>query len=350
VGDVQPTVSDGKASLAAPGVVGNKQYSVTFTNEMTEPQVFYVFHSSNLMVEKIALSETDPRLTAEKDSSGTITGYSFNIANEVFSEHIYGGYYKAYVTDEAGIEAADEAVKALTYNQADPGVGYTYATKAATTSNWAKDSTRIAYTGVEDNEGAWDGDLAYTESGLTMSPVANTVYYLKEVPEMYLAPATYVVYDEYAGVYNSEKNATFYPVKQLHLISFTDDKNYQSVGFSVKVSPATLEPDQKVFWGSEISVEKPGQTPQIIDVPSKLYPGHIGKVILQGINDFIAEGAYYREIPYVITYDGVRVTSLRQMNVFLNDDLTWTPTWIRPGMVKATVTRKPYIAAVAVSE
>ena len=348
-GDVQPTVSDGKASLAAPGVVGNKQYSVTFTNQMTEPQVFYVYHSSNKMVEKIALSETDPRLTAEKDSAGTITGYTFNIANEVISGNIYGGYYKAYATDDAGIDEADAAVRGLTYTSADPGKGYTYATKAATTSNWATDPSRDAYTGVAANEGAWDGDLAYTESGLAMSPVVDTVYYLKEVPDMYLAPATYVVYDNNAGVFNSDKNATFYPVKQIHLISFTDDKNYKSVGFTVNANPKDLAPTTVPFWGTEITIQKMGTTTDTIDVTNRLYKDHIGAVVLQCADSMMQNNAYYREIPYQITLDGVKVTSIRQMTVLVND-LTFNPPegsnpgWIKPGMTKATVAKKPEVA------
>ena len=350
-GDVQPTVSSGKASLAAPGVVGNKQYSVTFTNQMTEPQVFYVYHSSNNMVEKIALTEDDSRLTAEKDSYGTITGYTFNIANEVISGNIYGGYYKAYATEDDGIETADAAVRAITYaeKESDPYT-YTYATKAALKCTWGQGSG-TAYTGAPENVGAWVKEQAYTDSGLTMSPVADTVYYLKEVPDMYLAPATYVVYDNNAGEFNSDKNATFYPVKQIHLISFTDDKNYKSVGFTVNANPKDLAPTTVPFWGTEITIQKMGTTTDTIDVTNRLYKDHIGAVVLQCADSMMVkdQNAYYREIPYHVTPDGVKVTSIRQMTVIIND-LTFNPPegsnpgWIKPGMTKATVAKKPAFA------
>ena len=61
------------------------------------------------------------------------------------------------------------------------------------------------------------------------------------------------------------------------------------------------------------------------------------------------QNAYYREIPYHVTPDGVKVTSIRQMTVIIND-LTFNPPegsnpgWIKPGMTKATVAKKPAFA------
>lgn len=62
-----------------------------------------------------------------------------------------------------------------------------------------------------------------TESGLTLTPEAGDVYYLKEVDDAYLQPKIYYVYSTYYG------NA----LRRLYLVTALDDMNYQQVGFIV---------------------------------------------------------------------------------------------------------------------
>lgn len=68
--------------------------------------------------------------------------------------------------------------------------------------------------------GTWSTLFVYRENGETMTPVAGTTYYLKEVSKDYLKPAIYVTYNTY---YGNE-------VTQMFLLTGVDDANYTDVG------------------------------------------------------------------------------------------------------------------------
>ena len=217
-GDVQPVVEDGKAivsrdlTLDPPltGVVGNKQYSVTFTNKTAKGEWFYVYHSSDNTVEQIFV--TDDRVTVNTDSTGAVTSYTFNIVNETKSGFLYGGYYKAY----SGASENDEALAAETY------------TKDGNGRYWFTDSAGTAYTAATAN--VWIRAQAYTGTveetgggiGTAMTVVGGEIYYLKEVPNGYIRPYIHYTYDERA-----EGN----PITHLYVITAADDKNYAKVGY-----------------------------------------------------------------------------------------------------------------------
>src|SRR5699024_7335987 len=105
-----------------------------------------------------------------------------------------------------------------------------------------------AYTGAEN---AWDAGDAHTVNGMAMKPVAGSTYYLKEVPSTYLRPATYVVYDTIDGN----------KIKQLYLMTATDDQNYNSVGFDTTltgIEGKTAEDISGTLY-DQVTVNKEGQ-------------------------------------------------------------------------------------------
>ena len=290
-----------------------------------------------MTVEKIPF--TDNRVKGTYDAEKQAYNYEFNIALETKTGFIYGGYYKAYSKS-----SGDAAVKALTFENTDKKA-YTYdAEKTSSTAAWATDSGGTAYVG---GPNIWVKDDAYTDQiGLAMRPNANTVYYLKEVPDNYLTPGVYPVYDEVAGETETTTGKMFYPVKKLYMITVTDDKNYSAASFDVSVSSAISAPTGTPAWEPQIEVKKNGEVVDTITPTSTL--NKEGFMVLLDATSLIKQNAYYREIPYHVTLDGVKVTGIRQMTVFVrNTTINIQPGWIKPGMTRTTISKK---AAVQLSE
>ncbi|MBR2552647.1 MAG: hypothetical protein IKF05_06645, partial [Erysipelotrichaceae bacterium] len=170
----------------------NNNYTITYTNKVDG--FFYIYHSSDNTVERIPLNDT------------RIVDGKFNIVNETKSGYLYGGYYKGYSKTTT---TADQ----ITGKAESGNLVYTEDTSAKATEYdgthiggfWATDTNGTVYEGdltTWNKDDATNG--AYTEKGNAMTPAVNTVYYLKEVPEAYLEPATYVVYDTH-----NEENGYF---------------------------------------------------------------------------------------------------------------------------------------------
>ena len=172
---------------------------------------FYVYHSSDNTIEKIAF--TDERVTGKYTEAGY--KYAFNIAEETKEDNLYGGYYKAY----AGASMTTQQIINATY--AAPEEASAYAYKADTAGgSWTKDTDGTAYTGALVNQ--WSN--GETESGLAANVKANTVYFVKEVPDSkYLQPYTHYTYYKAAPQY----------IANLWMISDIDDLNYTETGFII---------------------------------------------------------------------------------------------------------------------
>ena len=113
------------------------------------------------------------------------------------------------------------------------------------TAYWTKKQA-YSVSGLEDPEAIAD---VYGE---TMRPTPGTVYYLKEVPEAYLASKLFFVYKN--GIEGNEnedgdgglENVTF---KNLHMVSVVDDNYYSRIGYEVKtVNPESGEQGSYVFY------------------------------------------------------------------------------------------------------
>ena len=309
-GDVQPTFVDGGKAELATGVVGNKQYSITFTNKMIEPEAFYVYHSSDKMIEKIGLSEKDTRLTAAKNDAGVITGFTFNIANETKANTLYGGYYKSY----KGQKLTDAQIVAGTYTNGDSG-SYTYFKDHPTKGYWMSDedgAKAYTYAYVKDgNRNVWDSDY-YTADGRKMNPEAGTVYYLKEVPNYYLLPYAQYTYGTGDKV-----------IHNMWFISALDDLNYESgkVGFVV------IQKNEFSTIVDTLTVKTSTGNASVTLSPKSLFgnKGGAGNGVQAGYlgywdaSGMIKANESVTLIPFWTTMDGVKVSSTTSRTINFNN-------------------------------
>ena len=305
-GDVQPVIENNVAKLPEPGIVGNKQYVVNITNKSVHGEFFYIYHSSDNTVEKIYAD--DDRVTKQKDSTTQKYTYTFNIVNEVkqgegeVPAYLYGGYYKSY---------SDQAKKAgSSATQADKDAAIE--TLAFDNNNWAKDKfteegsvAAAPYSGSKAT--AWKKVDAYKVKGTEMHPTANTVYYLKEVPNSYLRPFIQVVYDEY-------DNNT---LKKVYTITALDDANYTKGGF---YDGADDSSSSKL--SSTVKITKNGSTAYTLTAKGvfngKKYPDEDNGVevprgyLISIDTDFTNEFAMQ---PFFMTLDGVKVYGVTNRTV-----------------------------------
>lgn len=263
--------------------------SETVYIDVTNIGYFYIFHTANIesgpYVEEIPIDE-------EHVSDGT-----FDIVRHTEEGYLYGGYYRDYALKgdyQIDNPAESEGVSGAT-----------------------------SYTG---DQTSWDSRDAYTdEIGTAMTPEAGKTYFLKEVPNTYLHPATYVVYD----THNENK------IVNLYLLTATDDANYSSVGFEVTGTAVNSGSSPVASEGlyNEVVVKKNGQIYNDPLTASDMF-GVNGLLALSDTTwDNIAENANYVEIPYFVTLDGVKVTGNQDLKVYLRD-CTYVPDWKRPGITK----------------
>ncbi|MDM8247275.1 InlB B-repeat-containing protein [Lacrimispora saccharolytica] len=238
---------------------------------------FYVYHSSDQSVETIDVPE-----------SGT-----YDLTKLVKSGYLYGGYYRDY--------------------------------KDAGSYNGGPDATNdgVNYAGGTDS---WNASDIYTVKGTEMTPVGGQTYYLKEVPDTYLRPATYVVYDT---IDNNQ-------IVQLYMLTAMDDENYRSVGFNA-TGTKNIDPANETGIAAELYdqmiVDKEGyDTPYQTLTPSDIF-GVSGYLAASGNKDnYIVENGIYTQVPYYVTLDGVTVTGCQKLKVCLRD--TTFNDWKQPGITK----------------
>ena len=175
----------------------NTIYSAAYTNSYKG--VFYVYHSSNCSVERFPMAVNG------------VARSTFNIFERTVIGTLYGGYFDDYAGKSASFNA-----KTLTYT----GSPVPTATDAGGTAY------SCAYIKTCDRA-AWNSATAYTQSGKNMTPVKDTVYYLKEVPTAYLQPYTHYTYKK------GDKS-----LQNMWYISANDDLRYNEAGFFVETFDA----------------------------------------------------------------------------------------------------------------
>jgi hypothetical protein len=175
----------------------NTIYSTAYTNSYKG--VFYVYHSSNCKVERFPMAVNG------------VARSTFNIFERTANGTLYGGYFDDYAGKSASFDAGT-----LTYT----GSPVPTATDAGGS---AYDCAYIKTC----NRAAWNSATAYTHSGKAMTPVKDTVYYLKEVPTAYLRPYTHYTYKK------GDKS-----LQNMWYISANDDLRYNEAGFFVETFDA----------------------------------------------------------------------------------------------------------------
>ena len=259
VSEYAPTIDGTKinGSIAA----ANTDYTVTYTNEYQG--FFYVYHSRDNTIERYPMAVNGVPYSENK---------TFNIAGLTKAGSLYGGYYHDYGQKGSFVIAE---ITSFPY----------------------EDETGTPYAGAV---GTWTLDLAYTDSGLTMIPESNTVYYLKEVPETkYLQPYMHYTYKIGEG-----------DIADGWLISDVDDLNYQETGFIIKA-----ENEAKVCQSLSVTNSKNGNTVKL--TAKRVFTAEGFLTYLAVIKDYapITDTGFAANctvLEYWVTPDGLIVTGIMQ--------------------------------------
>ena len=236
---------------------------------------FYIFHTADdedqgVYVEEIPINGVN---TAGAHWNADDT---YDITAHVTSGFYYGGYYKDY---SGKGNYSDE-------NPADGDVTSATTYKGSLT--------------------AWNGMEPFTANGERMTPVAGETYYLKEVPAEYFAPYMAVVYDKY------QDNK----VKQLYLISATDDKNYQQFGIEEWVDGYSQFREFALAFtfqqGNDVDTRETITARTAFGVPT----GYLG---VWDADVQLKEASVFSFNAYVVTPDGVKVTGHLKRTIHTGD-------------------------------
>ncbi|MBR5095261.1 MAG: VWA domain-containing protein [Oscillospiraceae bacterium] len=252
----------------------NSDYRVYYTNRFVG--FFYVYHSSDCTLERFPAATEGALYGGEK---------TFSITDLTRDGTLYGGYYSDYAGKSTGFDAA--AAKALDYSgENDPADvdGTTY------TTDYIKES----------NRGAWSASAALSVNGFAMAPVANTVYYLKEVPTAYLQPYFHYTY--------SKEN---FDIFDAWLISDIDDALYRETGFVIVSEDeeanvcTTLTVKTTNVGGSTVLLK-----PETIFRSKGVKSGYLTylQVLVDGSPTLMKEND--RVVQYWVTPDGLIVTGI----------------------------------------
>ncbi len=181
-------------------------------------KVFYVYHTGTNKVEKVVINNST---VTETNGTTARTPVTFNLAGRTSAGFLYGGYY----TDYAGKGASFDATGLVVWQQGAPtGVTVDTAASSPDALGWVSyttDTAGVAYAGPADAD-PFAGGSAYTVSGLNMVPEAGAVYYLKEVPDVYLRSVV-----RYTYFYNEEESIGSI------FIACAVDSDYQELGIMV---------------------------------------------------------------------------------------------------------------------
>ena len=206
------------------------------------PAYYYVFHSSDGKLEQRSLTFNTGSYTSESLIQPV------DLTAAIPDGYLYGGYYKTY--GGVDMNAVNAKIKAL---ETGNNTGWT---NGVYQTNFANEAF-VAYTGATAKNGTknfWTRADAYQLTGSmsstqianikaeTMRPVAGNVYYLKEVPDDYLANQFWYVYDNLTN----ELGADGQPLKDdqgnyiktkllqnLYFLSVVDDTLYKTIGYKI---------------------------------------------------------------------------------------------------------------------
>lgn len=254
----------------------NSDYRVYYTNRFAG--FFYVYHSSSGVVERFPFATEGVPYGGEK---------TFDIASLTAKNTLYGGYFSDYSGKSKDFDAA-----ALTYTD-DKSSDLLYDKDEAPNGAHVYSPDYIA----ETNRGAWSVNSAYTVNGFAMAPVANAVYYLKEVPTAYLQPYFHYTYSK----------ETF-DLFDGWLISAIDDCLYQETGFVI------VSKNEEARVCSTLTVQNKIGGASVLLKPENIFrskgvkSGYLSYlwVLEDGVLTMMDEGD--RILQYWITLDGLIVT------------------------------------------
>lgn len=300
--------------------------------------VFYVYHSSSGILQAFEV----PISTA---GSGSMIG-TFDITKLVPNGYLYGGYYSTY--GGVNMTALEEAAAGFT---AAGSNGWTAATLVS--PNWTEaaelntaDIAAVdfhAYDGSSLTNGTtkfWTKADAYkvtdsmTEAqkadvnGETMKPVADTIYYLKEVPDAYLhSYYAYVLSVKTAGSQPDPDTESdqIESVDAVYLLTVVDDNNYKTTGMRTGegysgAEAATLTARTSIANKFTLVQKESATTPanshtySASDLSDDLERGYISVNRLDDVSE-----RTFTMLPSWKTLDGVTVGSTAPLDVTIGE-------------------------------
>lgn len=221
---------------------------------------FYVYHTGSGLVEKVLIPATG----------------KYDITQNLTAGTLYGGYFEDY----SG-KSADFDVSALQWNE----------------DNQATDTGCTVYDGLSATA---TFNTAYQDPGLTMVPEAETVYYVKEVPDnLFLKPYFHYTYHKADGVISSA-----------WLISNIDTADYQKVGFVI----TSANKNGAICQSLTVQTVNGGTSVRL--TPKRLFSINSGYLtylkVIDATNPVTPFGAGATVLQYWVTPDGLIVTGTTQ--------------------------------------
>ena len=290
------------------------------------PAPFFVFHSSTGKLEAVNTTVS----TVTQGSQSMLQTNAVDLTALVADGYLYGGYYKVY----GGVNTQAVQAAADSYHAPSVGGWAASATAAAQLDTGAIASMNfVAYTGESLKNGSvkfWDKANAYqaaddAEPGNALHPKVGTVYYLKEVPQTYLA-------SKFQYVYDTLQNDR---ILNLFLLTLVDDSLYADVGFRVAdgadltaAGNAALTSRDRLASSFTI-VQKgngiPGHEREkdvAVTTDASKFGLTRGYVAVKQLDSLVVENNTFTMLPTWQTLDGVTVGSKAPLALTVNEDKT----------------------------
>ncbi|MBO4562909.1 MAG: InlB B-repeat-containing protein [Clostridia bacterium] len=271
--------NDAGAWVPVTQIAADERHSYHDLYAVWTTEYFYVFHSSNKKLEAIKM----PHSLAD----------TYDLTAMVADGYIYGGYYTTYGgVDAAVVEAAKSGARSDSQHVVTIDSAEKYDGKSLTATNGSRFWTKKNAYGQYKPEAA-----GIKISGDAMTPQSETVYYLKEVPNIYMGTHCRWVY------YWSDNR-----IEKLYMLTCIDDGNFNEAGFYL-ASEDDREAARIVTTFSY--AQNPSTTGKSITANTLIKQrGYIGVVDASEYVDDIAEGGTTGIIfvPFWVTLDGVEVT------------------------------------------
>ena len=293
---------------------------------------FFVFHSSTGTLQAFEVP-----IKASTTQTGKQEVMPFDLTALVPDGYLYGGYYSSY----GGVNTDTVTAAARAY----PGGDFTWGSASLVSANWNElaeitasslNASFVKYDGTSKKNGTtpfWTKAYAYNAdangvvaadvNGETMKPQNDAIYYLKEVPEVYLQ-------SRYAYVYSTKQAGSDEVVSldNLFLLTVVDDGNYKGVSFRTGASLAAAAGQSSWttnavltprFTIVQVESQHSGTDPTIDTyTPQDLIGGgQKGYIAVQGFDDLLNAEAFTM-LPSWQTFDGV-VVGNNPMNLTVGD-------------------------------
>ena len=240
---------------------------------------YYVFHSSTGKIEAVELTRT--KKVDETTGKTTLVTDTKDLFSMVPAGYLYGGYYSEYggtknVTAETMRSVKNTALANRSMSDEQRLVTVTGAkTYDATTDKIELDGSSVRLWNKKDAYGKnKTGDELAAVNGKRMTPVVGEIYYLREVPDVYLPNVALAICDK-----KDESGNVTDEISRVYVLSASDELVYSTTQFSLAGEPVKATVSQKFIVDYREPNEGGGYTPRTVTYTAdKLRAGLSGKI------------------------------------------------------------------------